>query len=183
MLKAASYEKRGFRAELRAKGRRLEGYAALFGSEARISDQFTESIIEGAFARSLTLDKDILGLVDHDPSRVLARTKSGSLRLSEDSHGLAFDPDVPDTQYGKDVLVLAERGDLGGMSFGFTVPKNGEVRNGENRQLVDVNLIEISVVLAFPAYQGTVVNARSLNKTSPPCQEMTRRLRILELVQ
>jgi uncharacterized protein len=34
--------------ELRAKGRRLEGYAALYGVDTRIRD-FTETILPGAF--------------------------------------------------------------------------------------------------------------------------------------
>jgi uncharacterized protein len=52
---------------------------------------------------------------------VLARTRSGTLRLAEDSKGLAFDLDVPNTSFGRDVLELAERGDIGGASFAFTV--------------------------------------------------------------
>ena len=59
--------------------------------------------------------------MDHDAKRVLARTRSGNLRLTEDSQGLEFEISVPDTTFGADVLELAERGDLGGMSFGFVV--------------------------------------------------------------
>ena len=53
---------------------------------------------------------------------------------------------MPDTQPGRDVLALAERGDLGGMSFGFTVPKDGERWRGKKRELVQIALREISVV-------------------------------------
>ena len=73
--------------ELRAAGRKLEGYAARFNVEARIGD-FTEVIRSGAFAGSLAVGRDILALVDHDRTRVLARTRSGNLWLSEDSCGL-----------------------------------------------------------------------------------------------
>ena len=51
--------------ELRAAGRRLEGYAAVFNSPARIGS-FTESILPGAFRGSLDKRADILALVDHD---------------------------------------------------------------------------------------------------------------------
>jgi HK97 family phage prohead protease len=146
--------------ELRTKGRVLEGYAARFGIEARIAD-FIEVINPGAFAGSLSSGRDILALVDHDRTRVLARTKSGNLKLSEDSNGLQFELSVPDTTFGADVLELAERGDLGGMSFSFTVPKNGERWSNKRRELVKVDLHEISVVSAWPAYEGTVVNPRS----------------------
>lgn len=153
-------EKRAGALEVRSKGRTLEGYAALFGTEARIGS-FTETIRRGAFGRTLERRGDVLALVDHDPSRVLARTRSGSLRLTEDTRGLAFALDVPDTQAGRDVLALAERGDLGGMSFGFRVPAGGDAWSGEARELIDVDLFEVSVIQAFPAYDGTIVNARA----------------------
>lgn len=153
-------ERRSALIELRAAGRRLEGYAATFGTEARIAD-FAETIAPGAFSASLATGGDILVLVDHDPTRLLARTRSGSLRLSEDSKGLAFEIDAPDTQPGRDVLALAERGDLGGMSFAFTVPPGGDRWEGRKRELRAVNLREISVVSSWPAYAGTSVQARS----------------------
>jgi HK97 family phage prohead protease len=153
-------ERRASAVEIRAKGRRLEGVAALFGQDANIGS-FTESIRAGAFKDSLASGRDVLALVDHDPARVLARTKSGTLRLAEDSRGLAFDLDVPNTQAGNDVLALAERGDVGGMSFGFTVNDGGDTWNGSRRELRAVTLHEISVVLAWPAYDGTVVSARA----------------------
>lgn len=146
--------------ELRAKGRSLTGYAAKFNQQARIAD-FTETISPGAFRASLQGEHDILALVDHDTSRVLARTRSGTLKLSEDSTGLAFEVSVPDTQAGRDVLALAERNDLGGMSFGFIVPKGGESWEGDRRTLRAIDLREISVVSAWPAYDGTTVNARA----------------------
>lgn len=152
-------ERRALAAEMRAKGRRLEGYAATFGTEARILD-FVETIAPGAFATSLAERADILALVDHDAGRVLARTRSGTLRLAEDSRGLHFDLDVPPTTAGQDVLALAERGDLGGASFAFTVRKDGERWNGDKRELRAVTLHEISVVQAWPAYDGTIVQAR-----------------------
>jgi HK97 family phage prohead protease len=154
----SDFERRAAPLEVRAKGRRLEGYAALFGVEAKLPS-FTEVLSEGAFANSLR--GDILALVDHDPARILARTKSKTLRLAEDSKGLQFDLSVPDTSVGRDILALADRGDLGGMSFAFTVAMGGERWDGNKRTLTAVNLREISVVSSWPAYEGTVVNARA----------------------
>lgn len=152
-------ERRSAPLEVRVAGRKLEGYAALYGVEARIGG-VRETIRRGAFTRSIKSGRDVLALVDHDASRVLARTRSGTLRLAEDTRGLAFDLDVPETAAGRDVLALAARGDLGGMSFGFTVPRGGETRDGEVRALEAVTLHEISVVQAWPAYDGTTVQAR-----------------------
>ena len=144
--------------ELRAAGRKLVGYAANFGAEARIGN-FVETIAPGAFAASLR-GRDILALVDHDPTRLLARTKAGTLRLAEDTRGLHFEIDVPDTALGRDILALAERGDIGGMSFGFRA-KAEDWASKNRRTLRAVELLEVSVVQAFPAYATTTVEARS----------------------
>jgi HK97 family phage prohead protease len=165
-------ERRSSALEIRAKGRRLTGYAATFGTEARISD-FVESISPGAFKASLA--GDVVALLDHDASRLLARTKSKTLRLAEDSKGLAFDLDVPPTSAGNDVLALAERGDLGGCSFGFLIPKGGESWNGNKRTLTNIDLHEISIVSAWPAYPETSVIARA----RPPIR-LAMALRYLE---
>jgi HK97 family phage prohead protease len=146
-------------AEYRAAGRRLEGHAAVFGEAARIGG-FSETIQPGAFSRSLAKGGDILALVDHDAGRLLGRTSSGTLRLAEDRRGLAFELDVPDTALGRDLLVLAERRDLGGMSFSF-IAKRDTWPAADRRVLHDVDLLEVSIVQAHPAYAGTSVAARS----------------------
>ena len=142
-----------------ASGRRLEGYAARFGVEARIG-AFRETILPGAFRGSLAGARDVLALVDHDDAKLLARTSSGTLRLAEDSAGLHFDLDVPDTTLGRDVLELARRGDIGGMSFGFRV-QDETWPAADRRELRAVDLVEVSVVHAHPAYSQTSVLARS----------------------
>lgn len=147
-------------AEFRAVGRRLVGLAAVFGQRVPIAD-FTEEIAPGAFAESLRSGTDVIALVDHDPSRLLGRLRNKSLRLSEDSRGLAFEIDVPDTSLGRDMIAMAERGDLGGASFGFMTPKGGDRWEGRNRTLVRVDLVDVSVVQSFPAYPATTVSARS----------------------
>lgn len=153
-------ERRAAAAEIRAAGRKLEGYAATFGAEARIGS-YVESIAAGAFAASLADGGDKLALVDHDPGKLLARTRSGTLRLAEDSRGLAFDLDVPDTQLGRDMLELARRNDLGGMSFAFKVRPDGERWAGQRRELRAVDLAEVSIILSWPAYPDTKVAARN----------------------
>ena len=162
MIAAARFPngtERRIAAEYRAAGRRLEGHAAVFAQPAKIGG-FTETIAPGAFARSLADGRDILALVDHDAGRLLGRTASGTLRLAEDSRGLAFSLDVPDTALGRDLLVLAERRDLGGMSFSF-IAKRDTWPAADRRMLHDVDLLEVSIVQAHPAYIGTSVAARS----------------------
>jgi HK97 family phage prohead protease len=81
--------------ELRAgdNGKTIAGYAAIFNDVADIGGSFREIIAPGAFKD--TLSGDIRALVDHDSGRVIGRSKSGTLRLSEDDKGLAVEIDFP----------------------------------------------------------------------------------------
>lgn len=146
--------------ELRAVGRTLQGHAAVFNVPAVIGS-FTETIKPGAFRASLLNPAlDVVALADYDPSRLLARTSSETLRLQEDARGLAFSLDVPDTGTGRDMLALAQRGDLGGCSIGFRVTQEAWPTR-DTRTLIAVDLIEVSIVQTFPAYSQTTVTARS----------------------
>lgn len=157
-MKTPDIERRGAAGGLRASGRVLSGYAATFGTETNIGG-FREKIAPGAFTKSLASGRDILALLDHRADALLGRTKSGTLKLFEDDKGLAFELRLPDTQAGRDLVALAERGDVGGMSFGFIA--EDEAWNGETRELRQVDLREVSVVQAFPAYQQTEISLRN----------------------
>jgi HK97 family phage prohead protease len=163
MMRTPSDVERRASAGVTASGRRLTGYVARFDTEARIGS-FTETIRRGAFRAALESGRDILALADHDESRVLGRTKSGTLELREDDEGLAFSLMLPDTQAGRDLAALAERGDLGGCSFGFVVPKDGDSWSGSHRELRTISLREVSIVQAWPAYEGTEVALRNRPK-------------------
>ena len=62
---------------------RVSGYAAVFGEETNIGGMFTEVIDRGAFANALQRQDDVVFLVNHD-GLPLARTRSGTLKLTED---------------------------------------------------------------------------------------------------
>ncbi|WP_375403473.1 HK97 family phage prohead protease [uncultured Sphingomonas sp.] len=161
--------------EVRAQARTLTGYALTYGDEARIAGG-VETIAPGAVAAALAGGVDVLALVDHDPGKVLGRTRSGTLRLNDEARGLAFAIDLPDTTAARDVLALVERGDAGGMSFGFTVPPGGDEWRGTRRTLRRIALHEISVITSHPAYKGTSVEARS--RAAAELDAMRLRLRL-----
>lgn len=176
--KVNQVERRAACTEVRAVGRKLSGYAAVYGTVAEIRD-YHETVAPGAFRATLAANKDVLALVDHDTSKVLGRTRARTLRLNEDSRGLQFDLDLPDTSYGRDVLALAERNDLGGCSFGFVVIEDRW--DGDHRELRSVDLKEISIVSSFPAYGQTIVHARSRPRLLSP--RVAVRRRYLEIVK
>lgn len=171
-------EHRAAELEVHAKGRTLEGYAAVFNTRAKIAD-FEEVISPGAFNATLRDQPhaDILALVDHDAASLLGRTRNRSLELAEDTRGLHFRVPLPKTTLANDILGLAEAGSLGGASFGFRALKQAWA--GTVRTLQAIDLREISVVRAWPAYPQTTVSARALGH--PLDGPLARRIRLLEL--
>jgi hypothetical protein len=140
---------------------RFTGHAAVYKQRTAIGDPqrfgFWEQIAPGAFDRALSEEQDVRFLVDHDPSRVLARIASGTLSLSSDKKGLLVDADLADTSVGRDLRVLLERGDVSQMSFGFVVNQDewAMQKDGtELRTIHDVDLFDVSAV-TFPAYPQT----------------------------
>jgi hypothetical protein len=121
-----------------------------------------ERIAPGAFTATIARD-DIRALVNHDANRVLGRTTQGTLRLREDDIGGAFDDDLPDTSYARDLAVLLRRGDVSQCSFGFwPVRDHIETDNEEQIRVLDeVRLAEITIA-TFPAYPATEAQLRSV---------------------
>lgn len=141
--------------------RTLSGYAVVWNSDTTIGDYFIERIAPGAFTAAIR--GDVLALVAHDYARVIGRTKSKTLRLSEDTHGLKVEIDVPNTTDGNDLWELVERGDVTGMSFGFRATKQEWDDTGEipQRTVIEAELYEVTAT-AIPAYPDTSLAKRSL---------------------
>ena len=68
---------------------------------------------------------------------------------------------MPNTTAANDALELVRSNNAGGMSFGFRVRPAGERWVKTLRELRSLDLVEISVVSAFAAYDGTEIVARS----------------------
>lgn len=138
-----------------SEGMTFEGYAALFDSPSEPLP-FTERIAPGAFTRSLKSRNDIKILWNHNTGEVLGSTRAGTLKLTEDDRGLRVWAMLPNTTTGRDAAELIRRGDVDAMSFGFSVPRNGDSWNADatERTLNEVRLHEVSIV-AYPAYSET----------------------------
>jgi HK97 family phage prohead protease len=149
-------------------GMQFSGYAAIFNSDSEPLP-FTERIAPGAFRGSLRNRNDIKLLWNHSTGDVLASTRSGTLRISEDARGLYVEADMANTTVGNDARELIKRGDVDSMSFGFTVARGGDEWNSEGtvRTLNRVSLHEVSIV-AFPAYTATAgtTAVRGLDKVA-----------------
>jgi len=151
-------------AEVSGNGMSFRGYAAVFNSPSEPLP-FTEVIREGAFKRSLKSRNEIKLFMNHNTDVVLGSTRSGTLKLTEDSRGLLAEAELPDTTAGRDLSVLMQRGDVSKMSFGFSVPARGDSwsEDGQTRELHQIRLHEVSIVTGFPAYEATTASVRSLD--------------------
>jgi len=151
--------------EIRAVGGKMtfKGYAAVFNSDSEPLP-FIEQIKPGAFARTLKSRNNIRMYVNHNDSQLLASTRSGTLRLQEDSKGLLAEADLPMTTDGKNMSILLEQRIVDSMSFGFSVPRGGDTwsPDGSRRTLTEVRLHEVSVVTGQPAYAATTASVRKL---------------------
>lgn len=143
--------------------RTIAGYAAVFERESEDLGRFTEVIDPKAF--SATDMSDVRALINHDSNKLLARSSSGTLSLEVDDQGLRYEFQVPDTTYGRDLVVMMQRGDITQSSFGFTVSEDKwEEREGgvPLRRITKIDrLYDVSPV-TFPAYPDTSVAVRSL---------------------
>ena len=148
--------------EVRAEGENsntLVGYAAMFDMPS-VDMGFTEYVSRGAFTKTLKDGADVRLLLDH-AGAPLARTRSGTLRLSEDERGLRVEADLdPTNPLAQTVLSALRRGDMNQMSFAFRTIRDSWSKDGAVRELREVQLYDVSVV-TFPAYESTVAEIRA----------------------
>ena len=123
---------------------------------------FTEIIEPTAFTKTLKDKNNVVLLYNHDDSKVLGSTRSGTLKLESRDDGLYFSCLVnEDVGFARDAYSIINRGDCNTISFGFS-PIKTENRNGI-RHLKEVALSEISCCVPFPAYKDgyAITNFRS----------------------
>lgn len=139
----------------------VEGHAAVFERLSQNLGGFVEQLAPTAFDRSLGKDPDVRALINHDASHLLGRTRSGTLRLSKDSTGLAYEIDMPDRQDARDLIVSMERGDISHSSFAFYVTRDGDEWSETDEGFPLRTLTAVSIhngdvsPVTYPAYEDT----------------------------
>lgn len=157
----------------------VEGYALKFNKESRDLGGFIETISPSALD-GVDLS-DVRCFLDHDSSKLLGRTSSGTLTLTVDEVGLRFRCVLPNTSVGRDAMELVKRGDLNQCSFGFTVKEDawtpGEIMHRSINKIGQ--LLEISLV-SIPAYDDTdvMVASRSMQEAVNELEKRKLELRL-----
>ena len=137
---------------------------------------FFEILRPGCFTRAIKKAKKILSLWNHDSSKPLANSANGSLVLKDSPTALYVEikPD-PTISWAADAIKAVRRGDLGGLSFGFSLPADGSgvEYNGDVREITEVDkLFEVSPCV-FPSYSESSVALRN-NKTRKRGKKMSK---------
>jgi HK97 family phage prohead protease len=140
------------------------GYASTTGDAYSVRDwlgEYTETIMPGAFAKTLREREDIPLLFNHD-GVPLASTSSGTSRLSEDGEGLRNEADLDRRDaLTNSVCVQLQRGVLSKMSFSFRAVKDTWNDAYDDRGVTEAALYDTSIVTypANPATSGELTEA------------------------
>lgn len=95
---------------------------------------FREKFSPTAFDKVLAKRRlDVPLLFNHDESMILARTTNGTLRITKDDKGLAYEADPVPTADAEKVLTLIRTKTIFGSSFAFTVSPKGETFEQDDR--------------------------------------------------
>ncbi|MGH8950181.1 MAG: HK97 family phage prohead protease [Acidimicrobiia bacterium] len=154
--------------ETRARGddrRTIGGYAAKFNQVSQNLGGFVEQVLPSFFNKSRGDGwPGVMARYNHNNDMLLGTVEGGTLRLTIDSTGLAYEVDLPATR--SDVFELVERRDVSKSSFGFrrmTVEDDwGMSDQGYPlRSLISAQMVDVAPV-TDPAYLDTTAALRSL---------------------
>lgn len=151
--------------EIRADGDILgfRGYASVFESPYDVfggpeNGGWAETVDRGAFDVTLREKPDVMFLVNHE-GMPLARTKSGTLRLTTDRKGLRTEADLDrrDSDVAR-LEVKMDRGDMDEMSFAFRAKRQEWDDEYTERRILEASIHkgDVSIVNfgANPAAAG-----------------------------
>lgn len=133
------------------------GYASTTGVPYAVRDwlgEYEETILPGAFAKTLREQGDVPLLFNHD-GVPLASTSSGTSRLAEDGTGLRNEADFDRRDaLTNSICVQLERGVLNKMSFSFRAIKDAWNDLYDERGVGEAALYDTSIV-TYPANPTT----------------------------
>lgn len=117
----------------------IEGYASVFG----VVDSYNDIVVKGAFTNTLINDaKRVKFCWQHNMDDVIGKI----IEMREDDRGLWFRAKISNTSKGKDVAILVEDDALDEVSFAYRTKKYLMDEETDIRKLLEVELIEISLV-------------------------------------
>lgn len=155
----------------------IVGTPVVYNSPYVVADllgEFEERMAPGV-ATDVLPTADVRFLIDHDPSRLLARTTSGTLKLSDGDAGLqmAATIDLRDSD-ARNLMVRLERGDVSQMSCGFIVAQDEWSEDWDQRTIYRfADLLDVSAV-TYPASPTTDIGIAKRMALQMPVESRAR---------
>lgn len=150
--------------EIRADGVHFDGYVNVTGKMSKpvitpSRQRVIETIEERAFQTALSRTPNVELWLDHNPNRVIAQTKDGSMELREDAIGLRASGVITDPE------VVGNAKKLRGWSFGMRNVKDSIEERADNLPIRHVKGFDLGHVALLlnknPAYSATSIELRS----------------------
>jgi HK97 family phage prohead protease len=154
-------------------GKRIIEAIIPFNSKSVDLGGFREIITETAFRKTVSDKSNVYAYYNHNDSKILGSTNSGTLELRNESDGLYCKLHLGNTTYANDLWEITKRNDCNTLSFGF-IPHEVENR-GNLRYLKSVHLKEISFGVSQPAYEQTASIAYTRNKNKKDYTNMEKK--------
>lgn len=136
---------------------RIVGLAVPYGQLSEDLGGYRERMMPGAFSASLQ-GQELRADIEHDPTRVLALARKGTLGFHEDARGVWATITLPDTPTGREAAEEVRAGTMDGMSITFRrkgvkqrfiSDSSGPIREVQKAELRSVTLT------SMPAYRQT----------------------------
>lgn len=150
--------------EIRADGIHFDGYVNVTGKMSKPvitpnRQRVVETIEERAFQTALSQTSNVELWLDHNPNRVIAQTKDGTMELREDQIGLRASGVITDTE------VIQNAKQLRGFSFGIKKVKDQIEERADQLPVRRVKSFELGHVALLlrknPAYSSTLIELRA----------------------
>ncbi|MYB35884.1 MAG: HK97 family phage prohead protease [Gammaproteobacteria bacterium] len=140
----------------------VEGVLMKYGSFAVHTfggERFQERVEAGAFGPDVEKRKDISANMMHDSPRLLARTGTKRLSITDGNEKLTFRMTLPDTPTGQEVKTLLADGTLDGASVEIAVIDDSYDRETKTRTIREAKLLGFGLV-DVPAFKESRITKR-----------------------
>ena len=155
----------------------FNGYGSTFNDPFDMwdkwGDPYTEDVRPGSFRETLGRpDLYVPFLIGHNAAGIqMARTRSGTMRLAEDTRGLHTEAMLSGRRSDvRDLADAVERGDMDEMSIGFVTLAQEWSEDWEQRHLTNVDLhrgdVSVVALAANPGTRGATMTALPVESLS-----------------
>jgi len=121
--------------------------------------EYKEIIVKGAFDGA-DISKCYLKYNHSDSIMAMARVKNGTIKFETRDDGVHSISELADTTAGRDLYILAKRGDIDKMSFAFSIKEEAYDNVTHTWKIYKIDTVYDIAAVEQPAYDSTQLYAR-----------------------